>query len=252
MDSYNELKTLWQEVKANVIEMRELDPDCNLISGAQSHKYKIEPTVSDKNILEFETNNGIELPESYRTYLQHFGSSGASDLNGTNDFVDNISLMDVSKTSKIRIFEDTQDIVNKDHPIASPDGLVEIAKGYNPVVPFLVLNGDARGYVYLWNFGDMVGGLGQYADWYSKWATDALTCLKQVKQMQQVHIGTNLTELQEIYPSLEVRIFETTKYAAFPNMRKFLDCAFHLNENDNVVHFYTHKDELFNSIRSNN
>jgi hypothetical protein len=49
------------------------------VFGASSHKYKIGKTVSADQIIHFETEYNLKLPEDYKAFLLHIGNGGKSD-----------------------------------------------------------------------------------------------------------------------------------------------------------------------------
>ena len=66
------------EVKGLIDKLRAADTGLRLFC-AESHRYLIGPKLSEVDILKFEKENGITLPEDYRVYLQLVGNgSGRS------------------------------------------------------------------------------------------------------------------------------------------------------------------------------
>ena len=60
------------EIKALVDQLRSLDTDFRVF-GADSHRYRVGPTLSESTIEDFETKHDINLPPDYRLYLQLVG-----------------------------------------------------------------------------------------------------------------------------------------------------------------------------------
>ncbi|MBX2838576.1 MAG: SMI1/KNR4 family protein [Gammaproteobacteria bacterium] len=204
MNNLAEYKDLWADIQSKYIRMRELASVWKEDRYARrSYQCPFGPTVPLKLINEFEARNKIELPLSYKSYLLYFGATGPSDFGCIYDFVSRIYHEDVSTPSLLEIFENPVDIDCDDdsepHPIASGDGTVEIAPGFNPSVPFLVLNGEASGYVYWWNFGDMVGCLGDFAVWQMKVSDKHLAFVEKEHAMFATPIGMSRDELLELY-----------------------------------------------------
>jgi hypothetical protein len=203
----SDYKDFWSQITSLVLHMRTLDPENNLVYGAGIHQYSISPVVADSKILEFERKNKIEIPRSYRTYLQYFGGSGASQFNGTLNFLDKIFPIDVSSPSPMPLFQGTHDCGTEEgdfetHLLECEDGRVEIARGFNPSIPFLVLNGKASGQVYWWNFGDMCGSLGDFAHWHHNWANRVIDRLTLHHKVHVFPIGSSVQELMEAFPGL--------------------------------------------------
>ena len=244
-----EFKEFWSDIKAKIIKMRKLDPDYSMGDSSHIHQYKINTTVSEKLIDLFETKNQIELPLSYRTYLMYFGASGASDYCGTLDFNTHISNIDVSNPSKLAVFDGTIMLEpNEDHPIKQKDGIVRIANGYNPTVPFLVLNGMAKGYIYAWNHDDVVTCHGDFSCWYEEWVDYNLVRLADINKMRLVPAATAFTELIDIFPGdFKLDIFQGVQFARHLNY----DVVFQLDENKCVTTLHKRND-FFKTIRSLN
>lgn len=237
----NDYKNFWSEIISLIEEMRELDPEKELVYGASSHQYHIAPIVPDKYILDFEKKNNILTPPSYRTYLQYFGDFGASRSNGTNSFLDDVSHCDVSKPSLIPIFEGVQyyggeDDEYEEHPIECRDGHTSIAHGFNPCVPYMVFNGVASGQVYDWNYTETVWAEGDFALWYYRWAKTVVSRLKLHHKISAFPLGSKLSELQEAFPD-EINVYHITS----SNERGANGCNFAgkfiLDENDTLVSY---------------
>lgn len=59
----------------------EKDPDFSRF-GAGSHKYQLNPPVSEETIAAFEERFGISLPDGYRNFLLWIGGGGAGPFYG--------------------------------------------------------------------------------------------------------------------------------------------------------------------------
>ncbi len=234
MDTLGEYKEFWLDIRSKIMTMRSLSSIWQEHRDTRvSYQYSIEPTVPEELIAQFEEKNKIELPLSYRSYLLYFGGSGPSDFGHTNSFVDKVSHEDVSEPSSLEIFEDIQDIDPEDgpHPIASGKGTVEIAIGFNPTIPYLVLNGEARGYVYWWYYNDMIGGAGEFALWYKRWADKALANAEKKHTIFSTPIGMSQQALWEQYPEeLQHKERDGVAYA----YHKETEAAFLFDANDCV------------------
>lgn len=52
------------------------------VFGAESHRFELNPPLSESAIVEFETTHGIRLPEDYRGFLRYLGNGGAGPFYG--------------------------------------------------------------------------------------------------------------------------------------------------------------------------
>ncbi len=57
------------------------DPDFERF-GADSHQYQLAAPASEEQILKFEEQQGIRLPEEYRDFLLFVGNGGAGPITG--------------------------------------------------------------------------------------------------------------------------------------------------------------------------
>ena len=234
METDIEFEEFWRWTKSQIENMKLLDPHRCLVYGASTHHYHVEQVVNYKSILKFERKNKIDLPTSYRSYLLHFGSCGASDFNGTHNFLTKLFKDDVSKPSQLTVFEGVQEIESDSppHPIENSDGIVQIAKGFNPSVPFLVLNGVASGWVYWWNHDDMVGCLGRFEDWYREWTERTIQILEKHKLVESIPIGSPISSVENMFPDeTSIQFQENRKIVRIKDLVYY----FELDENDNLI-----------------
>jgi len=230
MSNVSDLKDLWGGISDKIRSMRQLDSNFELVYGSQFHRYRIEPVVSDKEILAFERKNRITLPESYRTYLQFFGDYGASQFNGTLSFQKDVSQVDASKPSPLSIFTNVQDYTDSHAIEHNANGCVRITHGFNPSVAYLVLNGPASGHVYWLD-------LGEFSDWYLRWATWVLGQLKLYDRFVRFPIGSHAAELQQAFPDL-VRIIRHGDDGPLFAHVGYLHCNYELDKNKRLVRLH--------------
>ncbi|GAA3769762.1 SMI1/KNR4 family protein [Flavobacterium ginsengiterrae] len=66
-----------ERIKKKLILAKESDLDFKVF-GASSHKYEIGPTVTTDEVLKFEKEYDLDLPECYKAFLLHIGNGGIS------------------------------------------------------------------------------------------------------------------------------------------------------------------------------
>ncbi len=66
-----------ERIKNKLVLAKESDHDFKVF-GARSHKYEIGPTVPADEVLKFEKEYDLELPECYKAFLLHIGNGGIS------------------------------------------------------------------------------------------------------------------------------------------------------------------------------
>lgn len=65
-----------QTIRAKLDRLRAVDPQFKLF-GADTHRYKLDATLTGAQIEAFEQSQGIKLPDGYRTFLMELGNGGA-------------------------------------------------------------------------------------------------------------------------------------------------------------------------------
>ncbi len=61
--------------------LREIDGHC-LLPGAEIHRYRLNPVLDRQQVVRFETEHEIELPDDYREFLINLGDGGAGPCYG--------------------------------------------------------------------------------------------------------------------------------------------------------------------------
>jgi len=242
MHDETDLKLLWLHVRASVVEMQELDPTRELHGHAWRHSYDIEPVIDDYDILEYERLNKLELPISYRTYLQYFGASGPSAYGGTFHFKKYIFNQVISNTSKLIPFEGFRDCEDDHTPLwVKHDGMVQIAHGWNPLHVFLIVRGVSPGTVF-YDTGDILGCEGDFAVWYAKWADDYLRVLHERVALKNLPAGSAVSDLESVLSTsfFRHRTKDGIDYLCISHgPESFTESVFQLKVNGTIEKFYS-------------
>jgi len=77
MDFEDQLKRIVQKLE----NLKEKDKSF-LCFGAYKHQYKLNPKLSEEEVLKFESDNKVRLPEQYRDFLKTIGNGGAGPYYG--------------------------------------------------------------------------------------------------------------------------------------------------------------------------
>ena len=188
-------------------KIRQLDSQYKLVFGASSHQYQVMPIVDVTAIHAFETRNNIQLPQTYRDYLQYFAGGGVGPGHGISGFQKRIAAQDVSVPSLLKKPRQgtIDDEVNEDHPVNALQGVVKIATAGNPSDYFLVLNGELAGQVFWWNYGDMIGYEGNFAQWFENWLNQTQTKLLNYHAFATIKSGMTWDQVQSIMSSTPMR-----------------------------------------------
>ena len=72
---------MYHDVVQELQKLRKWDKGLKIF-GAKSHKYSLNPVLSEDCLLGFEKQHGIQLPNDYRTFLREVGNGGAGPYYG--------------------------------------------------------------------------------------------------------------------------------------------------------------------------
>ena len=73
------MKEQLERIQQKLAQAKAADKDLQVF-GASSHKYHLNPPVSEAEVLAFEKKYGVQLPECYRAFVQTIGDANAQKL----------------------------------------------------------------------------------------------------------------------------------------------------------------------------
>lgn len=196
-----------ERIKNKLITAKNTDNQLKVF-GASNHKYFLGKTVSEFQILEFEKDYDLKLPECYRSFLLHVGNGGISHSNsGAGPFYGIYSLGEnigelIYENTKQYLKEDcklypkmtnefwyelTKNIEEND-AISDEDFDMELGKIYSGILPLgtqgctyyhaLILNGEFKGRVinvdcerHKPKFTFELN----FLDWYERWLDEVIS-----------------------------------------------------------------------------
>ena len=172
-------------IRTKLERLRRADPGF-VVFGSETHRYRLNPCLTESELVAFEDRVGVNIPEEYRCFLGQVGNGGAGPDYGL--FPLNLD-RDVgrwpldqpfpisTKRARTILARQRQGFYRPrvDYPFPGCLGLSEAGCG---IVAFLVVTGEQRGTV--WYGGDglgpcadrngqQLGMLGWYESWLDEW-----------------------------------------------------------------------------------
>jgi hypothetical protein len=65
----------WSDTPAALARLKALDPEL-MVVGASVHKYELNPSATDEEMMAWELTCGVRLPADYRAFLLEVGNGG--------------------------------------------------------------------------------------------------------------------------------------------------------------------------------
>ncbi|MBF4484259.1 SMI1/KNR4 family protein [Flavobacterium sp. CSZ] len=190
-----------ERIKKKLLIAKNTDKDLKVF-GADSHKYFLGETANSDQILKFEKDYNLELPEDYKAFLLHIGNGGISYADsaagpgyGIYPLGKNVDEF-ISENAKQYLKEDcklypemTDDFwadlnknIEEDDDISTEDFEVELGKIFSGLLPVgtqgctyyyaLVLNGEFKGRIVNVDSDRQKPYFAfesNFLDWYERW-----------------------------------------------------------------------------------
>lgn len=142
--------------------------------GSRSHRYQFGPVLSEAELITFEAEHGVQLPEDFRCFLGNVANGGAGPYFGLlplRNYGPSLSVEFPFTRPSYQYTKEEQQLLGCDeYP-----GLIELCHQGCGIVSYLVVNGPAYGFV--WDgLEDFHPTKLSFADWYRKWAKFELLC----------------------------------------------------------------------------
>lgn len=202
MDDFNQI----ERIKNKLITAKNTDKNLKVF-GADSHKYILGKTVSNDQVLKFENDYDLKLPECYITFLTSIGNAGESfDSSGAGPFY---GIYPLGKNIDELINENTVEFLKRDcvlYPnmtdeywenltekieddaISDEDFEKELGKIYSGILPLgsqgcsyihgLVLNGEYKGRVVNLDLDREKPKFtfeSNFLNWYERWLDEVIS-----------------------------------------------------------------------------
>ncbi len=188
-----------QRIADKLNKLREQDTDFEIF-GADSHKYKMNPVLTEAKIKAYEEKNNLTLPEDYRWFLMNIGNGGAGPCYGlyklsNPKYKEDYPFVNGQMFSIIKNEEgvDYTDLKSEEWGLRqcvvqrkSEQGTIKICTEGCGMEIMLVLKGKEKGAIWFTDFGNESGLFSidsqtsedlcsmTFAEWYEMWLDDAL------------------------------------------------------------------------------
>ncbi|HEY1193956.1 SMI1/KNR4 family protein [Flavobacterium sp.] len=195
-----------ERVKKKLLTAKDADKEFKVF-GAKSHKYVLGNTIKEDDILKFETELNIDLPESYKAFLLHignggisFGNSAAGPSYGIYPFGENLAefvynnVENCLKRDCVIHPDMTDDFwhnlnkrIDEDYNISDEDFEEELGKIFAGILPIgtqgctyyygLVLNGEFKGRIVNIDVDRQKPYFAfesNFLDWYERWLDEII------------------------------------------------------------------------------
>lgn len=190
-----------QRIKNKLILAKNADKDLKVF-GASSHQYTLGETVGIDEILSFENDYNVVLPEDYKAFLLHIGNGGISYANSaagpgygiyplgknTNELIYENDKQYLKEDCKLypemtdEFWADLNKNIEEDDDISTEDFEVELGKIFSGLLPVgtqgctyyyaLVLNGEYKGRIVNVDSDRQKPYFAfesNFLDWYERW-----------------------------------------------------------------------------------
>lgn len=195
-----------ERVKKKLLTAKDVDKEFKVF-GAKSHKYVLGNTIKEDDILKFETELNIDLPESYKAFLLHignggisFGNSAAGPSYGIYPFGENLAEFVYNNVENCLkrdyvihpdmtddFWRDLNKRINEDDNISDEDFEEELGKIFAGILPIgtqgctyyygLVLNGEFKGRIVNIDVDRQKPYFAfesNFLDWYERWLDEII------------------------------------------------------------------------------
>src|SRR5262249_21660661 len=137
--------------------LRHADPGLE-VYGASSHRYRLNPPLSEREVRAFEERARISIPEEYRAYLLELANGGAGPDNGVLPLDLNVDVaawqLDVPFPFSTEL---AREVISRPKGQRFLEGFADELPGYMDlsdggcgIGAFLVFAGEQRGIVWYW------------------------------------------------------------------------------------------------------
>jgi hypothetical protein len=177
----------WARIADKLAALRRADPGLE-VYGASTHRYHLNPPLSEREVLAFEARARVTVPNEYRAYLLEFANGGAGPDNGVFplDLSRDLDAWRLDEPFPVPT-ELAREVISRPQGKRFLEGFegdelpgcMELSDGGCGIMAFLVFAGEQRGIVWYSgaynelhpsasDTGAQVGFLAWYEEWLDK------------------------------------------------------------------------------------
>lgn len=164
------------------------------VSGSEQHKYRLNPVLSESELVAFESAHRIKLPQDYRCFLAIIGNGGAGPFYG----LEPLGAFGRDLSTPFPFTESTEQVTaeelgklldQNDYP-----GILELCHQGSAIYSYLVVNGPTYGTI--WDgLDDFIPTGLSFSVWYRRWAERALRRLDNERLVPNLRVGMSKADV---------------------------------------------------------
>ena len=206
-----------ERVKDKFNKLKNIDKDYKIF-GSEYHKYTFAPVLSEAEVLAFENEHNLTLPDDYKSFLMEIGNGGAGPFYGLLSLEDNEDqftnlysdfeftrekpcllekydeydekIENAETDEEEQVLWDLKDSLIEKEYMNAVKGITFLCHEGCGMFNVLILKGKDAGTVWWFNFSDQVGVVPvlykekqvNFLDWYEMWLDESLDYLKNGKK----------------------------------------------------------------------
>ncbi len=160
------------------------------VFGSEQHRYRLGPTLSEAELVAFESANGVLLPEDYRRFLAAVGNGGAGPFYGLEPL--GAFGRDLSRPFPFIAATDT--LTDEEPDRDEFPGVLEFCHQGCAIYSYLVVNGPTYGT--LWDGQEDFYPTGlTFGLWYRRWVERALLALDNERLVPRLRVGMSRADV---------------------------------------------------------
>lgn len=171
-------------IKNKLEALRNLDKRCSIF-GSGTHTYKLKPTLTEKEIIQIETENSVTISQEYRAILKYLGNGGAGCGYGLEPLVlKNVSPPFIGTKQLLRNWEDpTKTDLNMVNP-EEISGYIKLFDYGCGMEKCLIVNGEEQGELIFFDCDGRFEKIENKGilDLYEDWLDESINTLRRIEK----------------------------------------------------------------------